>query len=256
MTQRLQPFNGLSEKLKLNDSTTKNLTYEELSRPIKTIKCRHGIFDENHPCGECIKLRQGLSSNEESQEMTTLLQQIGIRERFAKCDLNNFDTSLCNEQGHVLDITKIYCEEEKFINNGINFILLGSTGTGKTHLITGIAKKLIMQSNYRIKLWRPHDLVQDKFLKRQPYQAYTNDVDLLMLDDLGARPLNELERAVINDILYERYDRKQATVITSNFSTDELRAFLGERSYSRLADEPNIIFTLCWENQRKKYTLV
>jgi DNA replication protein DnaC len=118
-------------------------------------------------------------------------------------------------------------------------VLLGGTGTGKTHLAASIG-------NYRLAQGRPAlfmvvpDLLDHLRASFAPSSdvAYDDlfeavrDAPLLILDDLGAQTSTQWASEKLFQLFNHRYIYRLATVITSNLSLDEI----GGRIASRMSD--------------------
>ncbi len=121
----------------------------------------------------------------------------------------------------------------RFVERGENVLLVGPTGTGKSHLAQGLAYEAIKRG-YRV-LYRPlHHLINKlyaaradgTFLSAVPAQAghkvYTNilRVDVLILDDFGLVPLSSHGAQDLYEIIRDRYERK-SIILTSNRAPEE-----------------------------------
>jgi DNA replication protein DnaC len=61
--------------------------------------------------------------------------------------------------------------------------------------------------------------------------------DLLVIDDLGSEMTNDFVRSQLFGILNERIIRQKSTIITTNFSYENLREKYQERIFSRIIKE-------------------
>ncbi len=99
----------------------------------------------------------------------------------------------------------------------------GPPGTGKTHLAAALVR-------HRCEQVQPAKFRQFSAIYRKLRECYSNnhsdrgelaelfDAPFLVLDDLGAGGLTDFERRVTLDILNERLNACQPTVVTSNWS--------------------------------------
>lgn len=84
--------------------------------------------------------------------------------------------------------------------------------------------------------------------KRDEYDAlFTRK--MLIIDELGEEPkeilrFGNIENPLLN-IIYERYDKRLFTIITTNLNTDEISAKYGERVYDRFSE---ILTSIVFEN--------
>jgi DNA replication protein DnaC len=128
--------------------------------------------------------------------------------------------------------------------NGL--MLLGSTGSGKTHLACGALKELI-DRGYQGLWWNVNDLFREM---RNGMRLQTGDnalleeaimADALVLDDLCAEKGTEYVSDRLYAIINGRYDAMRPLIVTSNLDSKELIATLGSRIYSRLGEMCEIV---------------
>ncbi len=135
-----------------------------------------------------------------------------------------------------------------FINNFDktfdNLLFYGRAGTGKTFLINCIAKELIEKSYSVIYLSAVQlfDLLADYSFKRSNTTIYRQisfdellRCDLLIIDDLGTEMSNSFTESSLFDCLNERLIHQKSTIISTNFSLQELQQKYEERIFSRTA---------------------
>lgn len=106
-----------------------------------------------------------------------------------------------------------------FIENKQNLFLVGPSGVGKTHLSQAIGNEACMRgfdvlyrNTYALFKWLYAGMADDSHDRRF---AQLRAIPLLILDDFGLRPLNELQQADLYELISERYER-YPTIITSN----------------------------------------
>lgn len=73
---------------------------------------------------------------------------------------------------------------------------------------------------------------------------YLIDDDLVMIDDIGSTGLNEWRKEIIFDAIDDRYNSMLPTVITTNFSSREIKENFHPRVYSRLFAKENIVIEI------------
>lgn len=62
------------------------------------------------------------------------------------------------------------------------------------------------------------------------------ETDLLIIDDLGAEPEHKNSAEYIYTAINERYENGKPFIITTNLSTEQIRAVYDERICSRILD--------------------
>jgi DNA replication protein DnaC len=127
------------------------------------------------------------------------------------------------------------------IRRGPSLLLLGPTGTGKTHQAYGALRSLAL-SGARFS-WT-FTTAADAYARLRPRPRIDPEetflrlagVSVLVLDDLGAAKATEWTEEVNYRLINHRYEHELATLITSNVPVGQLKTDLGDRVVSRLAE--------------------
>jgi len=122
-----------------------------------------------------------------------------------------------------------------------NLLFYGDTGLGKTFLCNCIAKDLLDKGHTVLYVTAPRifKLVEDYRFNRDdiddPDYAIdaVTDVDLLILDDLGAEFSTIVTSSALFDIINQRLLAKKPTVISTNLSPAEFETQYSDRIVSR-----------------------
>lgn len=123
---------------------------------------------------------------------------------------------------------------------GDGLLLYGPTGTGKTWAAAGIARHLIETG--RQVLWRS----AAEFFRslRESYQYNQSEgavletcatASFLILDDLGAGSGSDFERRCAVELIDRRVNQLLPTVVTTNWTLEEIANRLDDRLASRLS---------------------
>jgi len=128
-----------------------------------------------------------------------------------------------------------------------NFILMGGTGLGKTHISTSVAKNVIERGydvmyvtslgmigefeTRRFGNGAGHDNGNSGAISRY-YQA-----ELLIIDDFGTELSNQFTVSCFYDVINSRINNRRCTIINTNLNQAEIEAKYGERIASRLLGE-------------------
>jgi DNA replication protein DnaC len=137
---------------------------------------------------------------------------------------------------------------------GPSLLLLGPTGTGKTHQAYGAIRALAV-SGAACK-WRAVTTA-DLYAEMRPrHQVDSEQVFeeyarawVLLLDDLGAAKATEWTEEVTYRIVTRRYNEQRPTIITSNLAPKQLAPALGVRVASRLLEMSTVV-ALTGQNYR------
>lgn len=181
------------------------------------------------------------------------------RENFDTLDPNIYDNTVfldrflpkritqyeyMTKAGGVIDAMKDFVRN--FDEKGShNMLMFGPAGTGKTFLTNCLAKALI-EKQRSVSYERAGDMfdrmTKTNFSSRDnPDQGNTNrrvmDSELLIIDDLGTEFTTDFMRARFFSIIAGRLSGGKSTIISTNFSMDEIKEYYGERISSRLMGE-------------------
>lgn len=132
-----------------------------------------------------------------------------------------------------------------------NFIFLGATGLGKTHLSSAVAQAVIANGYYVVyesALTMFSDYEEKKFGRSSYYDAdYEFDkyaeCDLLLIDDLGCEMTNSFIVSCLYSVINMRLIQHKSTIISTNLNKEELRKRYSDRIISRIfGDYKPLIF--------------
>lgn len=128
----------------------------------------------------------------------------------------------------------------EFLLRRENVLLLGNSGTGKTHLALALGLS-VCQRGHRVRFMTAaamvHELLEAKDEKRLlRYQKQMASYELLIVDELGFVPLSKSGAELLFEVFSQRYERG-STLVTSNLPFQEWTEVLGsERLTGALLD--------------------
>ncbi len=177
-------------------------------------------------------------------------KQLGVRLRRANFEhaktLSDFDFAF---NASIPKATVIDLATCGFIGRHENVLLLGQTGVGKSHIAQALGHRAC-RAGHTVLFVAAHDLFRDLRSGRadgtvhRKIQRYCG-FDLLIVDDLGLRPMQPTDPVDLYDLIRGRYERG-SMVVTSNRDTDELMgmfpdALLGNAAMDRLLHHAHVL---------------
>lgn len=213
-------------------------------------------LDVQYTCPVCNDT--GFIKNRRCKCHTELLKDIE-RSRIAKiapiedCTFDTFDVNYYPQQIMENGISP-RDKAEKIKNScgkyAVNFntsaksiMFMGGTGLGKTHLSLAIAN-VVINKGYSVVYGTAQNILRDlqneNFGRDDALLYYEKAVltcDLLIIDDLGTEYKNAYTAACLYNIINSRLGAKLPTIISTNFSLDELEEKYDQRITSRITGE-------------------
>ena len=190
------------------------------------------------------------------------IQSSGIGNLIEKQSFDNFDLELYKDNPEVYERMKRNLSLAKsfvtgFAKNKGNILLVGTTGTGKTHISTAIAREIIHQG-YDVVYDSIHNIIYDfeadKFksgynqtdLRSEKYL----ECDLLIIDDLGTEFSNQFTISCLYNLINTRINRGLSTIISTNLTATELSEKYDGRICSRLLGRDTLVLMFGGKDMR------
>jgi len=197
------------------------------------------------------------AASEKHQAWQRRLGEAGIPERFKNRTLVSYQAA-SEGQKRALAFAASYADQfDKVAETGRSAIFCGKPGTGKTHLAVGVALQVMGKGRCAMftTVQRAMRRVKDTFRKGAEESeseaiAMLTYPDLLIIDEIGVQFGSEFEKNLMFDILNERYEKRRPTLLLSNLTVQEVKAFLGERIYDRLKEDGGQCVPFDWASYR------
>ncbi|MBE6690211.1 MAG: hypothetical protein E7590_02885 [Ruminococcaceae bacterium] len=212
--------------------------------PYECPVCMDTGFVDTKMC-ECMR-RELILAAYESSGLGKLLQT----QSFENFDLRYYATQGESRRSMAENFKKLKDYAEGFSPESGNLILCGSTGLGKTHLSTAVARCVIDKGYdvfYTGSIEMFADFEQARFgfgeEKQQANEGLSRytDCDLLILDDLGTEQSNQFTSACLYMVLNNRINLRRPTIINTNLNGKEIQSKYADRITSRLFGEFSVI---------------
>lgn len=170
-----------------------------------------------------------------------LLDQARIPRRYQNCSLDNFEV---HNDSHK-DALKI---SRQFVRNypaqEVGLLYIGPCGVGKTHLAVAVIRELIGKKNVACAFYDFRELIRDiqssftpdSNLSEAEILAPVFEVEVLVLDELGAKRTTAWVEETVFYIINHRYNQKKLTLFTSNYLDTEEEADARDAFYKKGGD--------------------
>lgn len=189
-----------------------------------------------------LRLRQTADENLASEEFLFRLLMDEVERREAKqlhlrmrradfeqyCTLEDFDFGFNPDLPKAKIIDLATCA---FLERRENVVLVGKAGLGKSHIAQAIGQRAC-RAGYTVVFTPAHQIFKDLRAARadasydRKLLRYTTP-NLLIIDELLLRPLNQNEPEDLHEIVRQRYERG-SIIVTSNRGIEEWMPFFGD----------------------------
>lgn len=257
----------------VNDAAPASLKEILVVQPAKIATCeKHGDYESRNiiskiwsGCPTCSVEQKIVAEKEQAEAVEIERQRIwkirmgeaGIPERFRNRTLASYKATNAGQKRALAFATEYAEQFERVSETGRSAIFCGLPGTGKTHLAIGIALYIMTQRKAAAFTTVQRMIRRIKDAWRKDSTESESDViemlvypELLIIDEIGVQFGSEFEKNFMFDLLNERYEKRRPTVLLSNLTVPEIKAFLGDRIYDRLREDGGQCVSFDWASHR------
>ncbi len=173
--------------------------------------------------------------------------------RFKEHSFRTFKPT-CKESARAKEIMLRYAESfAKAMQHGTSFMLLGTTGTGKTHMACAVANHLLYSGRSvlyitladalsQVKVaWKANeDMTEDEII------AKFAEFDLLILDEIGTSRFKDCDQGILFRLVNYRYERNLPMIGISKFHPGQLEKMIGDDTLRRFRTGGGGILKFNW----------
>ena len=194
----------------------------------------------------------------EDRRMATDLGRAAIPPRYQRHSLETYQVEGPGQK-QALEVCQAYAGNIKqTLADGQNLVLIGSVGTGKTHLACGVARRFLEAGRTALyvrtaelismvrETWRPDSKKTERKVMRE-----LAEYDLLLIDEIGVQAATENEQQILFNVINGRNEQMRPVILISNLDAAGIKKVLGERSYDRIRECARVV-QFNWESWRGK----
>jgi len=193
--------------------------------------------------------------DEAMQRWREVLGDSGISSAYEHCTIAGFKAG-CTNSERVMGQIEAYTQDlGATIRDGKNLVLIGWTGTGKTHVLSAVTLQALREGKSAIFLTasKVFRAIRDTWgrtntqTEADVFRALAA-VDILCIDEI--QEMDEKEKRVINDVINDRYEKGKPVCLSSNLGKQAFARYIGDRALNRLIDRDSTICIMEWESFR------
>ena len=165
-----------------------------------------------------------------------------IPPRFAQKSLDSYVATSDSQINALSKALSFAANFERHLELGSVLVFSGSVGVGKSHLAIGIAKEVMLA--HTVFYATTMDCIRmirstwSRGSAKTEMQVINElqEIDLLILDEVGVQRGTEDEQNTVFDIIDKRYLSEKPTICITNLNANDMREMIGVRSFDRLRE--------------------
>lgn len=251
------------EKMVVSHCDKHNIDYTEMY----LIKDGMETNPDKNACPLCVHERdeKRIAEERERDRIARIENRVllaGVPKRHASASFESY-IAKTPEQKMALHMMMEYAKDfESHKKTGKSVLLVGTPGTGKTHLAISVIRanafkdcifKYICLSDFMTKI-KESWTAKGKRGYQSDIIAEYGDADLVILDEIGVQFGSDTERDILFQLINKRYGNMKPTIFISNQTVAKTKELIGESSFDRLTDNGGILIPFTWESYRKTRT--
>jgi len=223
--------------------------------PIEKICSKHGPYMaqrtkisvlSNQPlvegCPKCIESREAI---ERKHDKLDEARSYGIPDRFIEATPDSFTI-----RTPILETAKAKALVWADSNlRGRNMIILGNSGSGKTHLACMILKRIASQNCIYTNIINILDKVKSSYAKNRSYLEERTEsimgrysrIEFLVIDNLERFNNTVDNRKLLFSLINNRYENRKSTIVVAGLNSNQLLKLVGYGLETRMKANAEII---------------
>lgn len=239
----MNQLNQSSEMIKLNfNEISRKLVgcCQTCGEPIYHVVLSNGIEYDTEEC-RCREYERDLQEIERMKnDKSTIIEYNKQHCGFTKRDIEDVNATFRTSKGNVKAYNTLISYANAFNDDtSLGFYIYGNVGVGKS-LIAKKVMKILLLNGYSAYITNIIQLMKDIKNDISNFKDDTlrrcQDVDLLVIDDIGTEKPTEYDKEQMFLIINSRYDNKKPIIFTSNCKLDDIvqKYDMFGRIYSRI----------------------
>jgi DNA replication protein DnaC len=177
-------------------------------------------------------LRQLLEVEVEYRKTRSLMYRLKLARLPQIKIIEHFDTNESPLNKNMLD----ELSECKYIKEAENIILVGGSGTGKSHIALSLAH-IALQQGYKVKFYKFSELAR-KLLQAKEHRyeanlmAHLQRFNLLIIDEVGYLPIDKQAGSLLFELFSNMYE-KVSLVLTTHLAFNEWGELFGNHKATK-----------------------
>lgn len=256
----LLPVHSVADRVCGKHGAYQEVSYEIAGRTVPSA-CPKCVQERD---SGAIRARLDSAKREAIQSrIEAMFKQASVPEHFWEAAFDNYTVSTDKNIGALQRRAVIACQSfadnfDVVLSDGGNLLLVGESGTGKTHLACAIANQLIRDG--RSCLFIEATSIVSRMMATRSFSSQTSpedildelaSVDLLVIDEIEEID-GEEARTILNKVINARYGKRRPsppTIVISNLPLSDLVQKLSVKAIDRLSQKgQQIPFT--WKSNR------